>query len=81
MNAADHHRGLSLFNGLNKVLPFAWYAIEADTKIPAGLAVTCDADSTKKGVVHYTVAPKDDMTLALYLVQLNALGKDAIAAG
>ena len=48
-------------------------------EIPDGLAVTRDADVTQKGVVHYTVAPKDDMTLALFLVQLHALGKDAVA--
>jgi hypothetical protein len=71
---------LSLFNGTNKVLPFDWFVITADTRIPEGLAVTRDADSTKQGAVHYTVAPKDDMTLSLYLVQLHALGKDAVAS-
>lgn len=79
MNAADHYRGLSLFNGANQRLPFDWFVIEKDTKIPEGLAVTRDADTSKQGIVHYTVAPKDDMTLALYLVQLQALGKDAVA--
>lgn len=78
MAAADHHRGLSLFNGLNKALPFSWFQIKAGTDIPDGLAVTRDADVGKKGVVHYTVAPKDGMTLALYLVQLRTLGKDAV---
>ncbi len=81
MNAADHYRGLSLFNGANKKLPFNWFLIAEGTDIPDGLAVTRDADVTKKGIVHYTVAPKDDMTLALYLVQLRALGKDAVATG
>jgi hypothetical protein len=79
MNAAANHRGLSLFNGASKGLPFDWFVIAENTKIPEGLAVTRDADMSKKGTVHHTVAPKDDMTLALYLVQLQALGKDALA--
>lgn len=73
------HRGLSLANGVNPSLPFDWFVIDANTRIPPGLAVTRDADVHVKGVVHYTVAPKDDMTLALYLVQLNTLGMDAVA--
>jgi hypothetical protein len=81
MNAADHYRGLSLFNGLHASLPFNWFLIPAGTAIPEGLAVTRDADLSKTGIVHYTVAPKDDMSLGLFLVQLNALGKNAIAAG
>lgn len=79
MKHSAPHRGLSLFNGVNKSLPFDWFLIKANTKIPEGLAVTRDADTTEKGVVHYTVAPKDDMTLALYLVQLRTLGQDALA--
>lgn len=70
-------RGLSVFNNLNKRLPFDWYLIDEDTPIPDGLAVTRDAEMSATGTIHYTVAPKDDMTLSLYLVQLKALGDSA----
>ena len=73
-----NHRGLSLFNGYNYKLPFEWYLIEENTDIPEGLAITRDAPHSNQGITHYTVAPKDDMPLSLYLVQLNALGKNAL---
>jgi len=71
------YRGLSLFNACNFKLPFDWFLIKENTDIAKGLAVIRDADVT--GMVHYTVAPKDDMPLSLYIVQLNTLGERALA--
>lgn len=79
--AGDPHRGLSLFDKTNDGLRgFEWYVIGADATIPKGLAVLRDAKprkSPKDSPIHYTVAPKDDMPLSLFLVQLRTLGQTA----
>ncbi|GGA24951.1 hypothetical protein [Dyella nitratireducens] len=73
------HRGLSVFDKTNRALRnFEWYKIEKGTDIPEPLAVTRDSallESVKP--IHYTVAPKDDMPLPLFLQYLKTLGSKA----
>ena len=81
-----HHRGMSVFDKADLRLPFTWYRIPANTKIPKSLAVTRDEDWTppaktseeeaQRDPVHYTVAPKDDMPLSLFLQHLREMAVD-----
>jgi hypothetical protein len=73
------HRGLSLFDKSNARLPFAWFRIPAGSKIPPGIAVTRDSDDENddNAAIHYTVAPKDDMPLSLFLQHLKELAVNA----
>ena len=48
------------------------FVLPAGTPIPAGLAVTKDY-RTPHGAHHYTIAPKDDMPLELFLQHLRTL--------
>jgi hypothetical protein len=71
------HRGMSLFDKVNPVLSFKWYRIPANSKIPPGIALTRDADAVHSELpIHYTAAPKDNMTLALFLQHLKELAID-----
>jgi len=71
------HRGLSLNNAVDlKQKQYVWFEIKSGTDIPPGLAVIRDAHPAKKGDAHYTVAPKDDMTLSLFLANLKAMLPD-----
>jgi hypothetical protein len=68
------HRGLSLFDKANRRLPFKWFLIPANSDIPPGIAVTRDSDDEhSEDAIHYTVAPKDDMPLSLFLQHLKGL--------
>lgn len=73
------HRGVSVFDKKNTGLRhFEWYKLPKGTAIPDSLAVTRDATyTTSPDPIHYTVAPKDDMSLALFLQTLKALGAQA----
>lgn len=73
------HRGLSLFDKANTRLPFVWFRIPARSKIPPGIAVTRDSDDEhdENVAIHYTVAPKDDMPLSLFLQHLKELAINA----
>ena len=73
------HRGVSVFDMANKALPnFEWFRIRPNTTIPPGLAVTRDVDTPRQGqVTHYTIAPKDDMPLPLFLQHLKGLAAAA----
>lgn len=67
------YRGISTFDRKNPVLSgFRWHKLPKQTEIPAPLAVTQDSEF-KDLANHFTIAPKDDMTLELFLVWLNAL--------
>lgn len=67
------YRGVSTFDRKNASLPgFRWFKLPAGSDIPEPLAVTQDSDF-KDRPNHFTVAPKDDMTLDLFMVWLNAL--------
>ncbi|MEO5690140.1 MAG: hypothetical protein ABIR54_22505 [Burkholderiaceae bacterium] len=73
------HRGVSVFDTTNPQLKnFDWYEIAAGTPIPEALAVTRDADRPIPGrATHYTIAPKDDMPLSLFLQHLKGMAAKA----
>jgi hypothetical protein len=69
------YRGISTFD--RKVTWFGsktakHFMLPANTAIPPGLAVTKD-HKTPHGAYHYTIAPKDDMPLDLFLQHLRSL--------
>jgi hypothetical protein len=73
-------RGVSTFD--KKVTWFGsrttkHFRISAGTGIPAGLAVTREHKNAQ-GAYHYTIAPKDDMPLALFLQQLKTMSQHAV---
>ena len=80
-SVAGHFRGVSVFD---RVPPFSksssWkcFQIPSGSKIPEALAVTKDAEA-RRGTsgIHFTIAPKDDMPLELFLVWLRALAESA----
>lgn len=73
------HRGVSVFDATNPQLKnFDWFEIAAGTAIPEALAVTRDADRPIPGrATHYTIAPKDDMPLSLFLQHLKGMAAAA----
>lgn len=72
------HRGISTFDRPNPALRnFRWYKLGKGGKIHSALAITQDDDHKDK-VNHYTIAPKNDMPLELFLVCLGAMEKDLI---
>jgi hypothetical protein len=71
------YRGVSTFDRKNTNLGgFSWHRLPKGAPIAAGLAVTQDSDFSDRAN-HFTVAPKDDMTLELFQVLLNELAKHA----
>jgi hypothetical protein len=72
-STSGDYRGISTFDKKNPALRgFSWHKLPKDTDIPEALAVTQDS-ALKDKANHYTIAPKDDMTLELFLVWLSAL--------
>ena len=72
------HRGVSVFDKKNPRLRFDWYIIPANSKLPDALAVTRDDDKTiSSKPIHYTLAPKDNMPLSLFLQYLRSMGAQA----
>ena len=68
------YRGVSVFDMVNpRARGVEWFYIEADTKIPPGLAVTQDGDKRPGESLHYTIAPKDNMPFDLFLQHLTGL--------
>jgi len=72
------HRGVSTFDRPNPGLPtFEWIRLPVGTSIPPGLAVTRDFEASFLEPCnkprHYTIAPKDDMPLPLFLAHLRGL--------
>ena len=72
-------RGISTFD--RKVTWFGskttkHFVIPANTPIPAGIAITKD-HKNQQGAYHYTIAPKDDMPMALFLQNLKVLSQQA----
>ena len=78
--ACAEHRGVSVFDKKNTALKnFDWFKMPAGTVIPEGLAVTRDASYTVSAKpIHDAVAPKDDMTLSLFLQQLRSMAAKTI---
>ena len=73
------YRGVSTFD--RKVTWFGsktakHFTLPANTLIPPGLAVTKDSKN-QHGAYHYTVAPKDDMPLDLFLQCLRSMADAA----
>ncbi|WLI89162.1 hypothetical protein Q4S45_21095 [Massilia sp. R2A-15] len=52
------------------------FKIPAGTQIPPGLAVTKDHQNVQ-GAFHYTIAPKGDVPLPLFLQQLKTMNQRA----
>ena len=81
-----NYRGVSLFHKTNpRLRNFDWFKIPKDTEIPKSLACTRDSYLTEAQInnrtepaVHYTIAPKDDMPLSLFLQELKVLSSKAI---
>ena len=66
------YRGVSMFDMKNELARNAeWFVLEKNTEIPDGIAITQDGNKRKGVSLHYTVAPKDDMPLALFLQHLK----------
>ena len=70
---------MSVFDATNPQLKnFDWYEMTAGTTILDALAVTRDADRPIPGrATHYTIAPKDDMPLSLFLQHLKGMAAKA----
>jgi hypothetical protein len=70
------YRGISLSDMKQDLPGMKWYKLPGlphkEIEIPAALAITQDGDQKGKPN-HYTIAPKDNMPLPLFLVWLNAL--------
>src|SRR4051812_9939632 len=60
------YRGVSVFDRKNTRLPFDWFKIPQGTALPEPLACTRDGALESSSAVHYTIAPKDDMSLSLF---------------
>ena len=82
---SGNYRGVSVFDRKNTGLRnFDWFKIPKDTELPPSLACTRDRNvpeeqvSHSKIAVHYTIAPKDDMTLSLFLQALKSLSNRAV---
>lgn len=72
-----HFRGISTFD--KKITWFGsrtamHFRLPANVALPPGLAVTKD-HLNEYGAYHYTIAPKDDMPLDLFLQNLRSLAR------
>src|SRR5688572_24210574 len=73
------HRGISVFDVQVTWLGAQWinYRIPAGTPIPENLAVTRDHSIPSYKATHYTLAPKDDMPLELFIQSLKVVATKA----
>lgn len=67
-----HYRGISTFDKKGRFGGFKWYILPAGTVIPEALAITQDTDYPNEPN-HFTIAPKNDMPLALFNAWLKVL--------
>ena len=74
------HRGISVFDKKNLVLRgFKWHKMPKGSEIPAPLAITRDFEAAVSAKpIHYTIAPKNDMPLSLFLQYLRMMAAQAI---
>jgi hypothetical protein len=74
------YRGLSVFDKKVSWLGKGWrnYRLPKDTPVPENLAVTRDHSLPAKGATHYTLAPKDDMPVELFLQSLKVVANCAL---
>lgn len=75
-----HFRGVSLFDAEVTWLGANWlnYHIPAGTPIPPSLMVTRDNYNRGFRATHYTLGPKDDMPLDLFIQTMKAVAKYAV---
>ena len=71
--------GISVFDKKVTWLGPTWlnYMIPANTVLPDNLAVTKDHYLRSYGAAHYTIAPKDDMPLELFIQSLKVVAAKA----
>ncbi len=76
---SGNFRGLSIFDAKVSWLGPGWinYEIPAGTGIPESLAIVKDHYIKSYGSTHYTIAPKDDMPLELFIQTLKVVAKAA----
>lgn len=76
---AGDYRGISVFDKQVTWLGSSWvnYEIPKGTAIPEGLALTKDHFIERHSATHYTIAPKDDMPLELFLQTLKVVASKA----
>ena len=78
------YRGLSTFDK-----PVTWFdkprwynfSIPKGTKLPDSLAVVRDKYDYDKDATHYTIAPKDDMPLDLFIQSLKVIAQQMTFTG
>ena len=69
---AGPYRGVSVFDQASSThVKHEWFCIPDGTVIPPALAVTREGVKTPGKPQHYTIAPKDDMPLTLFLQHLK----------
>jgi hypothetical protein len=67
-----NYRGVSVFDQPALTSRDAeWFFIPEGTEIPPGIAITKDGDKMPGKALHYTIAPKDNMPLTLFLQHLK----------
>jgi hypothetical protein len=73
------YRGISVFDAKVTWLGPKWvnYRIPKETPVPENLAVTRDHSIPRHQATHYTLAPKDDMTLELFVQSLKIIASRA----
>lgn len=74
------YRGISLYDVTITWLGPKWqnYMIPAGTLIPPGLMVTRDHYLRDHQATHYTLGPKDDMPLELFIQTLKVVAQKAV---
>lgn len=74
------YRGVSVYDVRVTWLGHGWmnYRIPQGTSVPENLAVTKDHALPSFKATHYTLAPKDDMPLELFIESLKVIAAKAV---
>jgi hypothetical protein len=77
---AGDYRGISVFDERATWLGVNWvnYRLPKGTPIPENLAITKDRYQPRYGATHYTIAPKNDMPLELFIQSLKVVAAKAV---
>jgi Tse2 ADP-ribosyltransferase toxins len=83
IHGAGDYRGISVFDARVNWLGPDWvnYRIPKATPITENLAVTKDYRRSDNGATHYTIAPKNDMTLELFIQSLKVIAAKVVLEG